>query len=735
MNWLQQLDAGLFHCVNPALGNSFFDVVMPFMSGNPLFVPAFLIACALSLWKGGPRGRICVLMLVLAIALGDGVVCNNLKHLIERPRPFWVLTDVHLPPGIGRTDSGAMPSSHAANWFAATMVLYIYYRKSIRFMLPLALLVSFSRVYNGVHYPGDVLVGAVLGAGYAAGGVWLMDALWQWAGRRWFPLWWQRLPSLMNPVILKLDDTTPAADKGVVEQHWLRLGYALIFLQLAANLIYTGSGIIGLSEDEAYQWVWSKHLALSYYSKPPLIAYTQFLGTSLWGDTVFGVRFFSPIIAAIISVVVLRFMARVAGVRPAFWLSLAIATTPLLALGSTLMTIDPLSVMFWTLAMVAGWRAIQENSTNRDWLMVGLWMGLGFLSKYTALFQLLSWAVLFALLPSARKQLRRPGPYLALLVNLLCAVPVVLWNYQHDWITVRHVAEGGSLDHPWSPSPANLWHGFVRFTLSFVGSEAGLLNPFFFVPMLWAAFFFWRHGKNRPLMLYFFCMGAPLFLSYFLFTFHSRVLPNWIAPAVLPLFFMAAIYWDEQWQAGFRGIKHWLTTGIVVGAFIVVLMHDLSLLSRITGKPVPLGLDATLRVYGWPETMQKIEEAREKLLAEGKPVFVIGSHYGITGEMSFYIPEATRSVRDNPLVYFRSSTFPENQFYFWPGYGNRTGQNAIYVEVLNLFTEDTYPPPAVLLEEFEFVTSQGSVTVLRKGRPVRRIQIYECRNLIKAVKP
>jgi hypothetical protein len=63
------------------------------------------------------------------------------------------------------------------------------------------------------------------------------------------------------------------------------------------------------------------------------------------------------------------------------------------------------------------------------------------------------------------------------------------------------------------------------------------------------------------------------------------------------------------------------------------------------------------------------------------------------------------------------------------------GQNAIYVEVLNLFTEDTYPPPAILLEEFESVTSQGSVTVLRKGRPVRRIQIYECRNLIMAVKP
>ena len=397
-------------------------------------------------------------MLVLVIALGDGVVCNTLKQLIHRPRPFHVIADAHVPNGIGRTDSGSMPSSHAANWFAATMVLFIYYRRSLWFMLPLALIVSFSRIYNGVHYPGDVLVGAILGAGYAAGLVWTLDTLWQWAGRRWFPLWWQRLPSLLNPTPVPVFPRTSTADPHLLEQHWMRLGYALIFIELIVNLAYIHSGKISLSEDEAYQWVWSKHLALSYYSKPLLIAVTQFLGTSLWGDTVFGVRFFAPIIGAIISILLLRFMARVANVRAAFWLSVIVPTVPLLALGSVLMTIDPLSVLFWTLAMIAGWRAVQENSTTRDWLWVGLWMGLGFLSKYTALFQLLSWAVFFMLWPPARRQLRRPGPYLALLVNLLCMIPVIVWNQQHGWITIRHViVEGGHLDKPWAPTPTDLW--------------------------------------------------------------------------------------------------------------------------------------------------------------------------------------------------------------------------------------------------------------------------------------
>ena len=166
----------------------------------------------------------------------------------------------------------------------------------------------------------------------AAATVWLLDALWQWAGRRWFPLWHQRLPSLWNPVVAA-DAGAPSRAGSWLDQQWLRLGYALIFLQFCANLVYNASGKIGLSEDEAYQWVWSKHLALSYYSKPLLIAVTQFLGTTLFGDTVFGVRFFAPVIAAVMGVVLLRFMARVVNVRAGFWLSLILPTVPMVAAG------------------------------------------------------------------------------------------------------------------------------------------------------------------------------------------------------------------------------------------------------------------------------------------------------------------------------------------------------------------------------------------------------------------
>src|ERR1700758_4513355 len=108
------------------------------------------------------------------------------------------------------------------------------------------------------------------------------------------------------------------------DQLWFRLGSVFIAVSLLLRLAYLASGTIELTKDEAYQWLWSKHLALSYYSKPPGIALIQFAGTSLWGDTQFGVRFFSPVFAAMLSLVMLRFMAREVGARQAVLLLLIV---------------------------------------------------------------------------------------------------------------------------------------------------------------------------------------------------------------------------------------------------------------------------------------------------------------------------------------------------------------------------------------------------------------------------
>jgi membrane-associated phospholipid phosphatase len=787
VHWLQTVDVGVFRFINGTLSNPVFDVVMPFASGNRFFFPVLALVGMLLLWKGGKRGWLCALMVALILWPGDSFICNTLKHAIARPRPFVTLPDVNQPAATikspyahvprmerwqsdfgspaGEPNHNSMPSSHAANWFAATMICYVFYRRSWRFMLPIACLVSFSRIYNGVHYPSDVLAGAILGAGYAAAGMWAFESIWRFIGQKWFPLWHERLPSLVNVRPTQTGDLETEAEspappignrQSSIDDHWLRLGYIFIAVLLFVNLMYLASGLIELSEDEAYQWVWSKHLALSYYSKPPLIAYTQWLGTHLCGDTEFGVRFFSPIIGAILGLLLLRFFAREVNARAGFFLVLIVSATPLLMLGSILMTVDPLSVLFWTAAMISGWRAVQPGAKTGAWLWTGLWMGLGFLSKYTELFQLLCWVVFFFLWKPARAHLRKPGPYLALLINCLCAVPVLIWNQQHHWVTISHVASNAKADKPWEPSLRHLGD-----FAGFIGAEAGLLNPIFFVATVWACIAFWRRGRHDPRLIYLFSMGAPLFLSYLLFSFHSGILPNWIAPSVLPLFCLMVIYWDTRWRLGVRALKGWLIAGLSIGFVTVAFLHETDLMQKIVGRPLPPKPDPLTRVRAYSAMARKVEEARAKLLAEGKPVFVIGAHYGTTGLLSFYMPEARTNIVADPLVYYISSTNAVNQFYFWPGYkDNRTSQNAIFVKELgapslvsgtfgNLFTDSwialwlkgepfeklleensqTKPAPEILTQQFDSVTDLGLYDVYYRDRVFHTIQIFECRNL------
>ena len=712
MHWLQTLDTALFRFGNSTLQNPFFDWLMPIASGNPAFFPLLLALGIALIVKGNTRVRVMLLMLLIILPLGDTFICNTIKHAVLRLRPFAALEGVHQLVLAGRDNS--MPSSHSANWAAAAMIVFIYYgRRSLWFMLPLGFTVSYSRIYNGVHFPADVLAGWILGAGYAATGVWMLDQLWQSAGKKFFPLWQQQLPSLLNPEsrsqnpeVRNETATSPKPSTfnlqpSTSDQHWLRLGFAFITVTLIARLAYLAAGVLELSEDETYYWLWSKHLALSYYSKPPLIADTIWLGTKLFGDTTFGVRFFAPVITAVTGWLVLRFIAREVNARAGFFLLFILAATPMLAVGATLMTIDPLSVLFWTAAMLAGWRAVQTHSTTRDWLWVGLWMGLGFLSKYTALFQLLCWATFFALCKPARAQLRRPGIYLALFVNALCSLPVLLWNWQHGWITVTHVAGDAHAGDSW------------KFTLhEFLANEFALLNPVFFVLMVWAAIAFWRRAEKTALQTYLFAMGAPVFLVYALWSCHSRVMPNWIAPSVLPLFCLAVTFWDA------RAPRRWLAAGLIFGLTTVALLHHPALLQKLLQRPLPRELS---RVCAWRASGNIVRDVRVKLLGEGKPVFVIGGHYGVTSQMAFQLR------RDGVESFCLPSNTPKNQFYFWPGYENRRGENAIFISVAG--DAKPQPPPAQLAEQFASVTPAGVFPVNYYGQTIRWLQLYECRNL------
>ena len=217
MHWLQTLDTRLFMFVNRSLANPFFDWLMPVLSGNGGVKGGFLalaVAAGLALlWFGNRRARLFVLMMVLIVATNDGLLCNTLKHAVARPRPFVTLPEARVFGVVARATFRRMkwrPTPAAATacrrrtprtGSPRRWSRFCFTAKKIRVTLPLllmALAVSFSRIYNGVHYPSDVLAGAVLGAGYAAAAIIGLEAAWNWIGKKWFPIWHAQMPSLLN---------------------------------------------------------------------------------------------------------------------------------------------------------------------------------------------------------------------------------------------------------------------------------------------------------------------------------------------------------------------------------------------------------------------------------------------------------------------------------------------------------------------------------------------------------
>jgi membrane-associated phospholipid phosphatase len=756
MHWLQSLDTALFRFINGALANPFFDWLMPILSGNGVpWLPAVIVAVpAVFIW-GSTRLKICALLMLLVVALGDGLVINTLKDTVQRHRPFVTLPDARLFGKVGKgyvaplpdgslpptANHHSFPSAHSANFFALATVAFLLYRRSAKFLFPLAAAVAFSRVYNGVHYPSDILAGAILGAGCAIALIVALQSMWNFAGKKFFPNWHAQLPSLLNPPssISHLPSPNSQID-------WFHLGYFVIALALIGNWVYLASGVINLSQDEAYQWLWSKHLALSYYSKPPGIALLQWFGTHLFGDTEFGVRFCSPLLAAILSMLVLRFMAREVGAKAAFALLLITFAVPLLVVGSVLLTIDPPLVLCWMWAVITGWRAAQPDGKTRDWLIVGLALGLGFLCKYTAMLQLVCWAIFFVLHKPARTHLKKSGPWLALGVFAVCTLPVLIWNAQHGWITVSHVAgDAGLLDKTQISLGEHLLKS-LNYFLEFTGAELGLLNPIFFIAALAAFVIAWRRRAEKPFWFFLFCMSAPVFLGHWLFSFHSRVQPNWIAAAVPPMLCLMVAVWSES---KFR-VKPWLVAGILLGLVANVFLHDTGLIGKIAGHKLPGDKDPAHRLAGWRETAQLVEAERANF---DPHAFIIADHYGTTGLYSFYSAPARAAANARaPLVYCVDADRTLNQFPFWNEYNyrqHRRGENAVYILRLDPYPLEAgwlgkwfhgepikvidQPPRAVpdrIANEFESVTNLGVREVkIGDGRIFQRVQLFGCYKL------
>ena len=162
MAWIIDLDTQAFVFFNQKLANTFFDALMPVVTNDWLLRALFLVIVACLAIFGKKEGRISALLCIITVAGSDLLSSQVIKPMVGRIRPCHILTTVRLLVDCGQGMS--FPSSHAVNTFSLAAVLTMQHRRWSIALIPFAVLVSYSRVAVGVHYPLDVVAGAIIGS-------------------------------------------------------------------------------------------------------------------------------------------------------------------------------------------------------------------------------------------------------------------------------------------------------------------------------------------------------------------------------------------------------------------------------------------------------------------------------------------------------------------------------------------------------------------------------------------
>lgn len=461
------------------------------------------------------------------------------------------------------------------------------------------------------------------------------------------------------------------------------------------------SGAIELIGDEAYYWLWSKHLAAGYFSKPPGVAWAIALGTSLLGDTERGVRLAAIVCSALTGWGVYRLGRDAVGSRVGLGSLLLALVTPMFWAGSLLMTIDSLAVCAWVWAANALW-AIHRRPTWPRWIGLGLVIGLGLLAKPTLLAFFASLALWLIVSPVDRRWLRAPGFWVMLLLALAALVPPLWWNAQHDWITFDHLKARGALDRAWSFSPGSF--------LSFLGGQAGVAGPWLLIGFLLAlARPALRAGVPIEARRFLLALWLPLFGFYAALALNQPGQPNWPAPAWIGALIFTVSAWRPFLAARARA-RGWARGGYALLAAAAIAAHAALLYWHF---PAEGNRDPFERVRGHRDLGRQIAELREQTGA----AFAIGSHYQTAALLTWYDPLRRPA-------YTLPQTPPRNQFDLWPSFRTQhpPGSDALYVARGRNLPED-------VAREFRAVEEIGPRRGLFRGAPERTYWVYWCRDL------
>jgi 4-amino-4-deoxy-L-arabinose transferase-like glycosyltransferase len=467
--------------------------------------------------------------------------------------------------------------------------------------------------------------------------------------------------------------------------------FAIAIAALTA-LRLVAAALLPLSADEAYYWLWSRHLAAGYFDHPPAIAYAIRSGTILFGDTALGVRIGPIMLSVIASLFVWRAGAILlrdegVGARACLFFNL----TLMISVETLAATPDAPSVAA-ACAVLYALAKVEASGKGAWWLGVGLAAGLGLLSKYTALFFGAGILVWLLLSPKARPWLATAWPYAGGALALLVFLPNLLWNNAHGWMTFAFQfgrIGGGSFT--------------LRFLFEFLGAQILLASPFIFA-LAALALAFQARDRGSPTFLLA-SLVFPSALYFLIHSLHDRIQGNWPSFLYPALALAAAQAWTQDEWSGWTAPAWRISRRLAKPVAVVMLLavYAQALLGIVPfGRSDPL---ARLLAVGMDGVTQKIE----KLQADNKAAAILTTDYESTAWMAFYLPGHPPVIQLNETYRYPDAPVPDAALLSRP---------LLYVAEPRLDKKDA------LVAHFARVQRIAQFDRLRRGVPIAHYVVY-----------
>jgi 4-amino-4-deoxy-L-arabinose transferase-like glycosyltransferase len=363
-------------------------------------------------------------------------------------------------------------------------------------------------------------------------------------------------PVKQPPLMLNQTIVTKAALQDIEGHRLFKFSIWQIWLiALAVKIILLP--FLPLTPDEAYYFAWARHPALSYYDHPPFIASIMAAAYPLW-KTALGIRLPGVILAHLGYVPWILILKKLNYSQRAqrFWI-LSLLLGPLTGLGSFIVTPDAPLTFFWSLsAWALLW--VFEKQTLARWFFLGSLVGLGLLSKYgmvlffPSLFLWLYWNGRLGVI-------KKPPIWSAAFVCMLVFLPVLIWNYNHDFVSFLF----------------QLRHGLGKFefhfvwALQYVLAQIGLINPIIFFVTAW---YISKVPKQNSFLV---ALTIFPFCFFFLASFGAQAEGNWPICAYPSLMAIFASLADRPEY--FEKARKWMKAGLYISglSFVVIVSHTL----------------------------------------------------------------------------------------------------------------------------------------------------------------